>query len=89
MSDAELTADDLVKAEIDAQAEVEKALITMRNIKIGRIEQATREIPIKYARINAHEDHIKLLKRDRAYFTAQVRVIDARLTEINKAWGLS
>ncbi len=69
----------LVDAESIIESEIEKTLLELRSVKVGRVDRADREIPLKYAEITGLENQIEGYRLDRIYFTEQVRVLDVRL----------
>ena len=76
------SADIPVDAETAIENEIEVALVSLANIKSGRIKRADSEIPIKYAEIKTLEGQIEIYKQDREICQTQLRILDRRLAEL-------
>jgi hypothetical protein len=62
--------------------EIGAALTVLRQDRLSRIQQATSEIPIKYAEIKAIEGVIALFKKDREWCKESLKTLDHRIAEL-------
>lgn len=64
--------------------EIGAALESLRSGRVGRIQQADREIPILYASIKSTEERIERYRKDREWCTESLKTLDRRLSEMEE-----
>lgn len=79
-----MSADLIIDAAARTEMEIEAALKSLRSGRVGRIQQADREIPKLYADIKAVEERIEHYRKDREWCVESLKTLDRRLAEMEE-----
>lgn len=76
--------ENVIDPETGTDIEIADALRSLRVRRVGRIQQADREIPTLYASIKAAEDRIEAYRQDRVWCVASLRTLDRHLAALKE-----
>ena len=79
-----MSADLIIDAADKTNLEIGAALQSLRSGRVGRIQQADREIPTLYADIRATEERIEFYRKDREWCLESLKTLDRRIAEMEE-----
>lgn len=80
-----MSAELIIDAAAGTKLEIEAALDSLRKGRVGRIQQADREIPLLYADIKATEERIEHYRKDREWCVESLRTLDQRIAAMEES----